>query len=728
MSTFGWLREVVHPAPAAGELTPILVDWTGNPLFELRIHLALRAAYPTEAGVAAVLAGAMGTDLAAYRHVAPDVQLTAALGPTGLLIDVAGPRERLPATLHVIRSVVFGRVTDHALEQAAQTSRTRTAMIRSDPSHALGTRLLSLIGPDIATMAAPAPMHDGVIARRAHELQARLGAPGTVDAVLVADGAPRHAAALIAALGTTRVKDSRPPAGSPEPSAPDSIPAAIPGRTQIGLVSGAIPPTAADHLPLEVAHHLLGGHTHSWLSRTLRERHALSSTPEGPLHNVGSRSFALWRLDVATPDAPGVLHTLRDVTASLAEDGPGGDELIRAARELIVHDLIAAHTPSGLATTLIAYLVRGLTPDDLLEREARLAGLSTDDVRRAAARLAPEALHCVVLGDVSDSDGTLTDVAEQSGAGRDSVVTGSSGPPRPESPVVDRFGTAAWQTIVRRCGASYVWSRHRGPRCPVPPERSGGPVDALAHIHPAFAEIALPAGLDPVTVTLPGAWSLASILLGRGAKARSSLVSAAADAIARVAGWAVSAPVVQVPRPLEELHGWMSGRDDVSPGLSQLRATVENALGAERTAEVRQWIRELQRPTIPVVLHGECGLASLVPDDTQATIQLVAPDRWSAGPALFDLGWLLGEITELIMKMPPEREIEQEILFSAEGAIRAEAADPITINRIAFLRTLYHLYEYRTLVGEIPAENAEINRLIDRFDSLARVASTSANI
>jgi predicted Zn-dependent peptidase len=173
-------------------------------------------------------------------------------------------------------------------------------------------------------------------------------------------------------------------------------------QTNIRLAGPAVGRLDPAYPALQLAHTIFGGYFSSRLVANVREVRGYSYGPRSGLDHTRAGSLVTVTVDVATAvTAPALLETVYEL-GRMATGPVTADELDAARRYATGALALSTATQAGLASTLSALLPTGLGLDWLREHPRRLAAVTVDEVREAAARfLAPARLVSVLLGDAS---------------------------------------------------------------------------------------------------------------------------------------------------------------------------------------------------------------------------------------------------------------------------------------------------------------------------------------
>jgi len=242
------------------------------------------------------------------------------------------------------------------------------------------------------------------------------------DGLLILIGDLRPAKALDAAeavLGswTGAAKVSKLPALPPIEPGPILL-VDRPGAAQSNIRIGGPGLTRRDEgLPaLLLANMIFGGYFSSRLVENIREHKGYTYSPRSWIDHQALGSVLNIQADVGTEVTAPALLEIRYELGRMATLPVSSEELDAARRYLIGTTALSTQTQSGLAEYLLALSLAGLGLDYLRDLPKRLAKVTVDDVRDAAAEyLAPARLPTVIVGDskaVRDSLETLDTVQD----------------------------------------------------------------------------------------------------------------------------------------------------------------------------------------------------------------------------------------------------------------------------------------------------------------------------
>jgi predicted Zn-dependent peptidase len=191
-----------------------------------------------------------------------------------------------------------------------------------------------------------------------------------------------------------------------------------PGAAQSNIRIGGPGLTRRDGaLPdLLLANMIFGGYFSSRLVENIREHKGYTYSPRSWIDHQPLGSVLNIQADVGTEVTAPALLEIRYELGRMATLPVTADELDAARRYLIGTTALSTQTQSGLAEYLLALSLAGLGLDYLRDLPKRLAKVTVDDVRDAAAEyLAPARLPTVIVGDskaIRDSLETLDTVEE----------------------------------------------------------------------------------------------------------------------------------------------------------------------------------------------------------------------------------------------------------------------------------------------------------------------------
>ncbi|MFF4434927.1 hypothetical protein ACFYZ4_37930 [Streptomyces sp. NPDC001513] len=282
-----------------------------------------------------------------------------------------------------------------------------------------------------------------------------------------------------------------------------------------------------------------------------------------------------------------------------------------------------------------------------------------------------------------------------------------------------RFGTGLLRTTVH----GGLWVREPGPLAPAGFHPLPAPLPATPRtpgVRLVYGE-ELPGGARAYR-GLSGDESVAGHLLRHGPHPG---LRPALHALGRALAALHTAPVpVPVPVPAgapapptasrgwARLDAWLAGR---APEVwaAQAASVLRERLGAERWHRLRDWTAELAADPALVVSHGAPGLGSLVADPVSNPVSAAVSDPAADGPVELlvgedvclapwysDVGWAVGELTELAWQLGGDSEAWQGLVDAVEEGY-GRPLGPLR-PRLAALRIALHLHDYTAYVGWQP--------------------------
>ncbi|MGW6782119.1 hypothetical protein [Streptomyces sp. NPDC054987] len=152
------------------------------------------------------------------------------------------------------------------------------------------------------------------------------------------------------------------------------------------------------------------------------------------------------------------------------------------------------------------------------------------------------------------------------------------------------------------------------------------------------------------------------------------------------------------------LDAWLAGR---APEVwaAQAASVLRERLGAERWHRLRDWTAELAADPALVVSHGAPGLGSLVAAPVSGPaadgpVELLAGEDLCLAPWYSDVGWAVGELTELAWQLSGDSRAWQSLVDAVEEGY-GRSLGPLR-PRLAALRIALHLHDYTAYVGWQP--------------------------
>ncbi|MFI6769406.1 hypothetical protein [Streptomyces sp. NPDC050355] len=171
-----------------------------------------------------------------------------------------------------------------------------------------------------------------------------------------------------------------------------------------------------------------------------------------------------------------------------------------------------------------------------------------------------------------------------------------------------------------------------------------------------------------------------------------------------------------LPPGVDRLRNFLTTGGATPPTL-RAAALILTVLGHDRWGMLSTWCERLVHDERRVVSHGAPGLACLVVGPADEGVQFLIGDDLGAAPWYWDIGWLLGELTELrhVLGTPatdPAWTCLESTLLAGYGR------DQLAVRRTAVLRIVLHLHDYAAYAdwdeAEIGRYKALLTELIDR--------------
>ncbi|MBT2446349.1 hypothetical protein [Streptomyces sp. ISL-94] len=294
--------------------------------------------------------------------------------------------------------------------------------------------------------------------------------------------------------------------------------------------------------------------------------------------------------------------------------------------------------------------------------------------------------------------------------------------------VVDQYGTGHVQTkIISRSDGDFTWIRTPGAARSQP---FGGPPDPIRSALAAWttghypgARCVLPQPHGPeLRYTLPGHRSAAELLLSGEPAAHTTAEGLlhGLGVLLRVLHETTLPAGSEAYTPLtyRRLSSWT----DTPQGdrATRLHGALRTSLGPTRWNRVRQWLGELLDAENRVLVHGGPGLGLLVAAAGADAAALLTGEDAGLGPRQGDVGWVLGELSELRTWSTLHRPSADSSLWDrAEAAFNhgyGQQPDLLT-HRAAVLRVLLHLHDFCVFVtwdqAQVQRYTALLKGLID---------------
>ena len=166
----------------------------------------------------------------------------------------------------------------------------------------------------------------------------------------------------------------------------DIVPLKVP-QTVILYGSTGLKRSDPDFIPAYVLNHILGGGSfESRLFKEVREKRGLSYSVYSTLVALKHAGLFMGAVQTKNDRAYESLDLIESEIARIAKDGPTADELDKAKKYLIGSYPLRFDTSVKIATNLLDIQFEELGLDYIDKRNAEIAAVSADDIRRAANR------------------------------------------------------------------------------------------------------------------------------------------------------------------------------------------------------------------------------------------------------------------------------------------------------------------------------------------------------
>lgn len=292
-----------------------------------------------------------------------------------------------------------------------------------------------------------------------------------------------------------------------------------------------------------------------------------------------------------------------------------------------------------------------------------------------------------------------------------------------EERVVDRYGTGHVRTeILSRPDGRYTWIRSPGEARNQPfggtPAPILGALAAFTTDRHSAVHCVLPRPQGPeLHYTLPGYRSAAELLLsGEPSAGRAAEDLLYGLGVFLGALHATSPPAgaeAYTPLTSQRLASWI----DTPQGsrATRLHDALRASLGPARWRSIQKWLDELRDAENRVLVHGGPSLGLLVQAAGADADALLIGEDAGLGPWQSDVGWVLGELSELRTWSARHRASSGASLWD-----RAETAfshgygrqPDLLAHRAAVLRGLLHLHDFCVFVTWDQAEVQQYTALL----------------
>lgn len=173
------------------------------------------------------------------------------------------------------------------------------------------------------------------------------------------------------------------------------------------------------------------------------------------------------------------------------------------------------------------------------------------------------------------------------------------------------------------------------------------------------------------------------------------------------------------PQPVTRLSRWLDHADD------HARHRLAAVLGFARVRELSAWCEALTGTASGphTLLHGEPSVGVIVPLPDGTSTVLLTGETLAHGPAAFDTGWLLGELSEMArMSDPGHRPLFTDLTTAFLTGLGGLGPRPDLVALAAGLRSAVHVADYVTYVGWHDGLHDLIAILPDLVDTAGRTA------
>ena len=234
----------------------------------------------------------------------------------------------------------------------------------------------------------------------------RITSPSHIRIILAGGVTPE----VIAKVADTFSRTSDAPSGSGDLNIVPFSPAlagtyrsvTLPGATQsaVNIVLPAVPRSHPHYLPLRLAVNALGGYFGSRLMTNIREEKGLTYGIGASLLGMLDGAYIQISADTDNSSVGALVEEVRHEMASLAQNPPQGEELVRFRRAMGSNLAALLETPYSVADYLASMLIGGMKPGYFRRQVDILRDLTPDDIADMARKyLRPELLSTAVAGD-----------------------------------------------------------------------------------------------------------------------------------------------------------------------------------------------------------------------------------------------------------------------------------------------------------------------------------------
>ncbi len=216
-------------------------------------------------------------------------------------------------------------------------------------------------------------------------------------------------------LGSWRGEGAAPVAPVPAPVALPSKPRVFlvdqPGAIQANVFVGQLAPSTMDPqaIEFEIANAVLGGEFSSRLNMNLREDKGWAYGSYSFVQAAkGQRPWLAFAAVQIDKTAESIRELQREITDYATAKAPAKPEEVAKIQATEIRSLPGSYETANAVLGAIGGIVRYQRPDDyVVQRKAKIEGLTPAVVQSAAATLQPQALTWVVVGDLSKTEAAV---------------------------------------------------------------------------------------------------------------------------------------------------------------------------------------------------------------------------------------------------------------------------------------------------------------------------------
>ncbi|MCM2356238.1 MAG: insulinase family protein, partial [Arenimonas sp.] len=178
-----------------------------------------------------------------------------------------------------------------------------------------------------------------------------------------------------------------------------------PGASQANVYVGQLAPSSMDAkaTEFEIANSVLGGEFSSRLNMNLREdKHWAYGSYSFVQAAKGQRPWLAFAAVQIDKTAESIAELQREISEYATGKAPAKPEEVAKIQASEIRSLPGSYETANAVLGAIGGIVRYERPDDyVVQRKAKIEGLTPEAVHAAAGTLKPEALTWVVVGDLS---------------------------------------------------------------------------------------------------------------------------------------------------------------------------------------------------------------------------------------------------------------------------------------------------------------------------------------